>query len=72
MSREWSSIIGLVSPELWKVDMLCIAESWIHAPEQLSGLQVPGFTEYVSLCSNNYVARPYGGLLLYISTSILH
>lgn len=49
-----------------RVDILCIAEPWVHATEVASHLQHAGFFLIPSLRSVNYSARPHGGLLLYI------
>lgn len=52
------------------IDVLCILEPWIHSPEHLSGLQIQGYTEILSLRSSDYLARPYGGLVIYIRSAI--
>lgn len=52
------------------IDALCISEPWIHAPEEVTGLNIPGYTEILSLRSRNYVARPHGGLILYLRNSL--
>lgn len=48
------------------LDLICIAEPWIRAPEEVSGLSIKGFTEVISLRSRTFLLRPHGGLILYI------
>lgn len=52
------------------IDALCVSEPWIYSPEHVTGLHIKGYTEVVSLRSTGYVARPYGGLVLYFHTSL--
>lgn len=62
--------MGYLSSGSHFVDALCISEPWIHSPEHITSMNIPGYTEVLSLRSTNYVARPYGGIILYIQTSI--